>query len=547
MASEESQVIDVGVIVGNADQRESVVRALRDAGFRVGEAWDHTTGTEIVLTRHPRVVLCDYDLPEKNGVELCRALRQAQAISGTYLVLLSSEVTGALMVEAHEAGADDYLAKPIDVREVVARVRVGMRMWSMQERLRCAAITDGLTGLYNHDHFNRVLEAELSRAQRYGHPLALMMIDIDRFKIVNDSFGHLAGNDALERIGIILRQTVRSMDSVGRFGGDEFAIVLPQADAREAAEVGERIRLAIAESLQLDVFHDHIVTASIGIADSNDPGVSNAASLIDLADRALYLAKRRGRNQVADCYQLHDVPEFVPTIRDEEIERLREQLALLNAQARDIFMQSVASLLQALDEKDPYTSRHAINVAFYAQQLAEEMGCAVPVVKTIYNAALLHDVGKVGVPDRILMKKGALSSAERRVMDQVPLIGARVVSHLRILQAEMQIIRHQRESFDGSGLPAGLSGERIPLGSRVLMVADAFDAMTTERVYRPRCTIDEALVEVRDLAGRQFDPRVVEALESTLRKRRSIWQQRIDDTVQALGRPGELTASPLHI
>lgn len=542
-----SNELDVAVIAADADQCQWLNQVLRQQGFSAESAENGAAGLALIAANAPKVALCDYALPDFGGVEFCRALHSHSDVRSPYLIFMSENRSEAMLTEALDAGADDYLSKPIGQGELGARVRVGLRMWTLQQRLRRAAITDGLTGLFNHDHINRVVDAELNRSRRYGHSLALIMMDVDHFKAINDTFGHLVGNVAVERTAQILREAVRTMDTVGRFGGDEFAIVLPQAACSDAAEVAERIRKSIVQSLQVDPLHQHTVTASFGIADSNDPQATTAAALVELADQALYLAKRRGRNQIASCHELADAPDLVATIQNEEVERLKRQLAALTIQAKDVFMQSVTSLLQALDEKDAYTARHATNVAFYAQQLAERMPCNRAVVTAAYNAGLLHDIGKVGVPDTILQKRAPLSSSEKMVLDQVPMISARIVAHLRILESEVQIIRHQRESFDGAGSPAGLRGQQIPVGSRILLVADAFDAMTTDRIYRERRTIEAAMEELRRLAGSQFDPDVIDALDRALHEERPAWEARIEDTLRAIGRPGDVHSSLLAL
>lgn len=533
----DSPSIDVVIVEDDIDQRQLYAQVLTRAGFSVAGADQARTAVELIESTHPRLVLCDFLLPDQDGLGICAWLRQSPALAGTYFVLMSASSEASLLQRALEEGADEFLRKPISFPELIARVRVGTRIWTMHEQLRRAAITDGLTQLYNHDHLIRILETELNRARRYGHPLAMFMLDIDFFKAVNDTYGHLAGNATLERIAGVLRHSVREVDVVGRFGGEEFAVLLPESTVDDARLVAERIRTTIAETVRPDEMRSHVVTASIGIADTEDSRVRNAADLVDLADRALYLAKRRGRNQIATCSELTDVGELLDAAQTDEVEWLKRRLAALSVRAKDVYIQSVASLLQALDEKDPYTGRHAVNVAFYAEQIAERMGLSPATVKTIHNAALLHDIGKVGVPDRILMKQSALTPIEKMVVDQVPLIGTRIVDHLRILESEVQIIRHQREYFDGSGIPAGLSGDRIPIGSRVLLVADAFDAMSTDRIYRERRPVEVVVAELRKMAGRQFDPDVVAAVEDILRERGELWRERIRETVSALSAP----------
>ncbi len=529
--------IDVVIVEDDADQRQLYSQVLTRAGFCVEVADSAQSGWELVERLRPRLVLSDYVLPDQDGLSLCAKLRQNRELCGTYFVLMSAIAEPALLHRALDEGADEFLRKPISFPELIARVRVGMRIWTMHEQLRRAAITDGLTQLYNHDHLIRILDNEMNRARRYGHPLAVFMLDIDFFKAVNDTYGHLAGNSTLERIAAVLRASVRDVDVVGRFGGEEFAVLLPESTVNDAKQVAERVRTTIAATVRPDELRSHVVTASIGIADTEDQRVRSAADLIDLADRALYLAKRRGRNQIACCEELNDAGDLAAGTQTDEVEWLKRRLAALSVRAKDVYIQSVASLLQALDEKDPYTGRHAINVAFYAEQIAEHMELSPATVKTIHNAALLHDIGKVGVPDRILMKQSPLTSIEKMVLDQVPLIGTRIVDHLRILESEIQIIRHQREYFDGSGIPAGLSGDRIPIGSRILLVADAFDAMSTDRIYRERRPISKVIGELRRNAGRQFDPDIVSVVEEILRDDESAWKARIDETINTLSAP----------
>ncbi len=525
---------DVCIIDDNESDRRLFARILEDAGFSVSLAEDFQAGLHAINTLHPKVGCVDFKLPGGNGLKLCRWARRDPANDGIYFILVSAHGTDELRGSAIERGVDDYLDKPVDHRNLVSRVSVGIRLHNMQQKLRKAAITDGLTGLYNHDYLNHVIESEMARSRRFGHPLALIMLDIDNFKGINDTFGHLAGNAVLVETSKLLRECVREIDTVGRFGGEEFLVVLPQASSRDAAGVAERMRSAMETSLVVPSLRGHAVTASFGVVDSDDSRVNSSSQLMDLTDRALYQAKRRGRNRVILATEVDERDNGSPSLQIEDVESLRRRVAALSLQAKDVYVQSVASLVQALDERDPYTARHARNVSFYAERLAMAMGCSRALVKSVRNAALLHDVGKVAVPDSVLLKTASLTPDEHALMSEVPLISTRIVDHLRILESEIQIIRHQREHFDGSGHPEGLKGTRIPIGARILLVADAFDAMTTNRVYRQRSSVEAVLGELVALAGKQFDPKIVAALQNLLEKEGDVWQTRIEETVQDL-------------
>ncbi len=525
---------DVCIAEDCPNTRRLIFDTLSRAGFICRAMPDGFAALEEITRNPPKVILSDWHMPGLDGLELCNRVRENADVSDTFFVLMTAHDQEGSKTLALCSGADDYLTKPIDLDELVARMRVGQRMWMMQEKLRQAANTDGLTGLYNHDHLNRILEAEVNRSRRYGGPLSFIMIDLDFFKAVNDNYGHLQGNLVLEQVADCLRRTVREVDSISRFGGDEFAIVAPEATLEAATVIAERVLSAMNGWVKIEGARDFSLGASIGVCSTDDIRVKNAADLVNLADQAMYVAKRKGRNRVATSPEVVDEqtgPDAL--IEIEEVDSLRKRLAVLSVHAKQVYVQSIASLVQALDEKDPYTARHSQNVSAFAERLAQRMGCSEGAVLAVKNAGLLHDVGKVGIPDRILLKPASLTPLELAVMKQVPLISARIVDHLRILESERQIIRYQREHYDGTGVPEGLVGDAIPIGARILHVADAFDAMTTDRVYRRRRSFERALDELTRLAGSQFDPTAVDTLTRLLDTEREWWQALVDATNSA--------------
>ena len=523
---------DVCIIEGKPADRRYTLKVLSGVGYVCSSAEDGEGGWIAINENRPKVVVCARDIRDCDGRQLCRRIRESPELTATFFLMVGAGTDSGDLALVLEGGVDDYVTTPIDPAILRARVRVGIRMWEVNERLRKAAVTDGLTGLFNHDHLNFIIDREVKRARRYGGRLSLIMIDLDFFKAVNDTFGHLVGNDTLVEVARLLTESIRDVDTVGRFGGEEFVIVAPEAAMDEALIICERVRRAITDEVQVPALGSYRVTASFGIATADDARVRSAAGLVDLADRALYIAKSKGRNQVATALDVRDDTSFA--IEADEVESLRKQVAILSVQAKEVYVQTVSSLLQALEEKDPFTARHSLNVAYYGERIARGLGLNEPLSVSIRNAGLLHDIGKVGIPDRILMKPSKLTFIEETVMRQVPAISVRIIDYLRILDSEMHIIRHQGEYYDGSGYPDGLRGEQIPIGSRVLLVANAFDAMTTDRVYRPCRSIDDSLDEIKANAGTQFDPRAVEALESLLQTDRSEVQERIKGTMNAL-------------
>lgn len=364
---------------------------------------------------------------------------------------------------------------------------------------------DELTGLYNHRYLQEYLRNELQRAERYTRPVSVLMVDIDHFKVINDTYGHSVGDQALKAVADILAETVRDMDIVARYGGEEFVVVLPEAELSEAIACAQRLRRAVqarkihARSVDAGVAStiDLQLTISIGVAAFPEDG-QGAADLINAADTALSGAKRT-RNTVFAYKEILDDQSSNP-----------DHLASLGGFLRDSSMSSVRPLVASIDTRDPGSAHHSEKTAEYAVAIGLELGFTTQELSLICKAALLHDVGKIGIPDYILTKHGKLTSEEMEIVRQHPSIGADILSKSPLLAPVSEIVRHHHERFDGSGYPDKLSGEQTSLMSRVLAVADTLDAMTSQRAYHKPVPMNEAAVELQRQAGKQFDPVVVD-------------------------------------
>ncbi len=355
------------------------------------------------------------------------------------------------------------------------------------------ALTDPLTGLGNHRHFHERLQRELIAAEDAGQLLSLCLVDIDDFKRINDRYGHPTGDRVLSQIAVRLRQGGEAF----RLGGDEFAVLLPEVDEATAVNVATSI---VERLREMKLEHSEQITVSAGVATLAVHDVGRD-ELIRFADSALYWAKEHGKNRVR-VYR----PEIV---------ELAELKKLASGADRAARFRAAASLARAVDERDVYEGSHSERVADLAGRVAQCMGLPPEQVELTRLAASLHDLGKLAVPEEILRKPGPLTDAERLVLERHPQIGYRMLESLGVTPVAEWVLHHH-ERWDGTGYPDGLHGEDIPLGARIILVADAFDAMTNDRVYQRKLSTDAALAELEDCSGTQFDPDAVAALVGEL-------------------------------
>jgi diguanylate cyclase (GGDEF)-like protein len=355
------------------------------------------------------------------------------------------------------------------------------------------ALTDPLTGLGNHRHFHERLQRELLRAEEEDTSLTLCFIDVDDFKKVNDRFGHPSGDRVLSQVAGRLRQGGEAF----RLGGDEFALLLADHDEATALAAANSIVERVAA---LDLDHIGRVTVSAGLATFPLQG-HGRDELIRLADSALYWAKEHGKNRVR-------LPR--PAVVE-----LAELKRLADGPDKAARYRAAASLAKAVDARDAYTGSHSSRVGDLAARVAKRVGLDPEHVELTRLAGSLHDLGKLAIPEEILRKPGSLTDSEWLVLERHPQIGFRMLDSLGV-DPVADLVLHHHERWDGAGYPDGLAGEAIPLGARIIFVADAYDAMTTDRIYQAKQSHHAALTELRRCAGSQFDPGIVAAFTEEL-------------------------------
>jgi diguanylate cyclase (GGDEF)-like protein len=374
-------------------------------------------------------------------------------------------------------------------------VAVALHQRSTHDALRAMrlALTDPLTGLGNHRHFQDELQLHLEQAAEAGVPLSVCLFDLDNFKQINDRYGHPVGDKVLAQVAARLRTAGNAF----RLGGDEFALVLPGLGELDALEQMERLVQALgADTTE----HGGTVSFSAGVATFPQHGTERG-ELVRVADISLYWAKAEGKNRVRVYQADRPVAQHL-----EELVTGPDRMARLHA---------ASALAGAVDARDAYVGSHSERVGALAAACASRFGMPQEQVELVRLAGRLHDLGKVAIPEEILRKRGPLTTRERQVVERHPQIGFGMLEPLGVEPVATWVLHHH-ERWDGHGYPANLAGEQIPLGARLILVADAYDAMLSDRVYRPMMTSEAAVEELMRCAGTQFDPTVVETFLSGL-------------------------------
>lgn len=507
-------------------------RQLRRAGHEVTTAPDGMAAVELLQNRSFDVIVSDMKMPRLDGMGL---LTQAARLApDTEFIILTGHGNMENAVEAFKSGnVFDYLLKPLDdiheLDAVVGRAAERRLLRSENSRLTCElalqaenqrlvqeleiriaeledarqcltrmAERDGLTDLYNHRTIHAKLESAVKAAS--STVITVIVVDLDGFKRLNDTYGHLVGDRALQHLAGILRAESGPDALIGRSGGDEFLIVLSDTNVQEATYLPQSIKVALeTRPFNTPCGASIPLRLSFGLADTNTSGASHL-NLLVAADAALYEGKKRGGNTIT--LYLADSESTTCTTFD-----------------------VLEGLVTAIDNKDQYTHAHSIDVAEYALSLVEAMGCSPEIHDIVRVAGLLHDVGKIGVPDSVLCKPGRLTPDEYEVMKKHVTLSALIIHGLPNLGEILDAVSCHHERWDGGGYPKGLAGDQIPLLGRVLAIADAFSAMTLDRPYRVALSCEAALKQIEEGAGTQFDPDLARLFAQAMR--RKIAQDRV--------------------
>jgi len=449
-----------------------------------------------------RAALAPPDATRMGPAQLATATVSRPTAADEFHIAIEPEgegVSGLLLVSGTPAtfsrAGDDVLAI------LTTQAAIALTNASLHERALALADRDSLTELLNRRAVQTRLEEEVARALRGKRPLCLVMIDLDDFGAVNDTYGHHVGDVTLRAAARALATSARAMDIVARYGGDEYLALLPETSLEQGLDVTRRICQAIAALHVTEGPASVRITASAGVAALPTHG-QTPGDLLRAADQATYAAKHAGKGRVA-------LPEDAMLALDADPVELAKQLAHAN-------MATVAALAAAVDAKDTYTQGHAQRVAGYAAALAACLGLGASDIARIQLAGQLHDVGKIGIQDSLLTKPGKLSADEYALIQQHTVIGERMLAGVPFLREILPALRHHHERWDGEGYPDKLCNGSIPRDAAILAIADAFDAMTSDRPYRAALPLAEARRRIQEESGAQFDPVLAGAFDKAI-------------------------------
>ncbi len=544
----------MGIGLLDYSAKEIIVQA--EAGRRKGAlgrrlSFDGNIVGRVARTGQMSVVR--YDIQRSSGEPILEGSDSAIALPIVY----ADSLHGVLYVETDKTA--DFPQEEILFLGTLADIISGALHNAMTfQKAQEQAITDGMTGLKTHRFFMEALSGEWKRSTRAGRSFSIVLLDLDRFKFVNDFYGHLDGDLVLQRVAHILELNCRRSDVVARYGGDEFIILMPETDMEQCNQLAGKLRSWICSD---PLLREKNVTSSFGVATFPLNG-STPQELIQVADSSMYLSKHQGGNAVstADQFNLDESKQWKREVLDaylgvtlkrlfatgpdalvEIYSRVEQFAKALSQTEKDskqfesnevpgscgdshleplppIVLDTLTSLALAVDAKDQFTQGHSHKVSSYAVLIAEAIGLTGSEVEAVRLGAMLHDVGKVGIVESILNKNGPLNPEEWETMKRHVEYGAKLLEPLRGTEKIREMVAHHHEFFDGSGYPKGLTGSQIPMGARIIAIADAYDTITSERSYKKARTPEEAFQELDRCGHAQFDPELVQIFISRLRE-----------------------------
>ena len=462
------------------------------------------------------IILLEYNLPDGNAIDLLTHIKDLNI--NVPAVMITGHGNEKIAVKSLQAGCSEYLSKRdfsrdalfSAIRNALEKFRVKREFDTAIAEMARMSTRDGLTGLYNHRHMIKILDNEFYRAKRYGTDLSCLLLDLDFFKDVNDTFGHQFGDFVLKEFSRRIERTSRDSDYCFRYGGEEFLMLLPHIDIEGALQKAESIRTEIDTQPYDDGTDKTTVTVSIGVASFKECIPAKPEDLLGFADKAAYQAKTEGRNRIV-AYRKKSAPQdkgkVVPGGKD--LNYLKNHLASILEKTKQSSISSLELLIR--ETREPGLKERSQQFVKYLTLIGEKLCLPRPLIETFRRVALLHNCFSIML-EKLVTSAGDTLTEEEDIIKHHPYMVNDLAEMFDFFSDERSVLLHHHENYDGTGYPEGLKGDQIPLGARMFRVVDALVAMTSKRTYKKILSMEEAIAELSDNAGRQFDPSLVSML-----------------------------------
>lgn len=514
------------IVDDNPQMVETLSDILTEEGYKVTTAESVTFAKKALKAKFYNIALVDLKLTDGTGLDLLEEIKRTSR--DTTVIIFTGFASLETAIKAMDDGAFGYLQKPVNIEQLKLTLKKALKTQELSlenrrlvAKLREKSLKDIQTGLYNYRYLMERLVAEFKRSKRYLIALSVIMLDIDYFKSVNEVYGHQYGNKILKEFSRYLKDYVRGTDIIARYGGEEFVILMTETDKSGAIGFGERF---------LETLREHVfdrkgkrikLTASMGIANFPEDESDTHTSLLNAADKALGEAKEKGGNRLSAFHIVsrREMKGIIEAGGKENIKKLKEKIFKIEKRAIQVLLESIYAFAKAVEAKDYYTGKHSENMIWIATGIGKRLRLSPNEIEDIQHAAILHDLGKIGIPDKILHKRKGLDRREFEKIKRHPHIGAEIIRPVHFLKNVVPTILYHHERFDGKGYTSGLKGKQIPLGARVIAIADVYQALISKRPYRKAYSREAALKIIQEGSGTQFDPEIVNAFVQVVKSK----------------------------
>lgn len=514
------------IVDDNHELATTLKDILEDDYYCVDIAGNLSVARQKIKRKFYNIILLDLKLPDGEGINLLPSIKECN--QDTAVIILTAFASLSTAISAMKSGAYSYLSKPLNIEELKITIKKALdnqktiiKNRELLYKLKELNLKDPFTGFYNYRYLKERLKAEFQRAKRHLLSLSVLKIDIDYFESINELYGDTYGDSILKEFARLIKRYCRQIDIIARTGGEEFVIILPETDKEGAVIIAQRF-LSKIKSHIFDKKGKRIkLNASIGVGSFPEDGVKSASQILDIVSRSIREAKQRGGGNIATYKGVSNkkIKEIIKKGEEESIDKLRSRIIRIEDTMQKAFLESIYAFAKAVEAKDQYTSHHAENMISLVVGVGKELNLSEEEIELLRRAAILHDLGKIGISDKILHKKNKLTPGEYAKIKRHPQIGAEILRSIHFLKDVVPFILYHHERYDGLGYPEGLKGEEIPLGARIVAVADVYHALISDRPYRKSLSHQEALKIIIEGSGTHFDPKVVKAFENFINKK----------------------------